>query len=81
MDKLHILTITLTPSSNPTIWTDNDLSKLIHGEVVVGYLLKSVKIDSERCSILNVYVIRPECLSSTHKIILLRYFITPIYNG
>jgi len=69
MNKLHMINIVLSSTNNPILWTDSDLSKLTRNEVVVGYLLKSAKIESDYRSILNLYIIDADQLLPTHKII------------
>jgi len=69
MSKLHILSVMLTSDNNPLKWTDKDLSRITNRHSIVGYLLKTVKINTESHSVLNIYVIKPELVSENDKVI------------
>lgn len=69
MNKLHILTITIMPDHNPSLWTDFDLARMTNNQVIVGYILKNASNNSVPKPILNLYIIKPDHLSMPEKII------------
>lgn len=69
MNKMHIITLLLTPTDNPLKWTDADLCRLTNDEAVVGYILKPIKIDTDIQSLLNLYVIDRDDVTELDKVI------------
>ena len=73
MSKLHIIIIILTQTNNPFKWTEEDLSRLTNNQVVVGYILKPIKLDTDLHSLLNLYVIDKKEIVESDKVIDLQF--------
>lgn len=69
MSKLRIVTILITPTNNPTKWTDFDLLRLTNNQTVVGYILKNESKTTTPQPVLNLYTINSNHLSEPDKII------------
>ena len=73
MSKLHIITVVLTSTDNPFTWTNTKLSQLTNNQVIIGYILKPIKLESNLQSLLNLYVIDEDSLSDSDKVIDLQF--------
>jgi|LGOV01.1.fsa_nt_gb hypothetical protein len=69
-EQFHIVQEILTTTNSPTTWTDISLSKKLKGEVVIGYLFKSIKSQFDTWTrVLNLYTISEEYLTNKRKVI------------
>lgn len=68
--KPRIVQFIITPDNNPSIWTDEIFTELIHGEVSIGYIfkIKQVTFDTP-VFILNLYTINPIYLETPDSVI------------
>jgi len=69
---MRIVSFTLTQNDNPFKWAESDLSRLTDNQVVVGYILRTIKIETEIASLLNLYVVDHDDVTDTNKIITLQ---------
>lgn len=62
----------LTPDSNPSAWSEEELSNSLQQEVIIGYIFKNIKTKFDiNTPVLNLYTIKEKYLENKNKIILL----------
>lgn len=57
VDRLKLKSIVLDLENNPVVWTPSKLTELVHGNVVVGCLVKNTSRTGDLTPVLNLYYI------------------------
>lgn len=69
VDRLTMKSFPLTIDDNPVRWTDEHFSNMLDGQVAVGCLVKNTSRQDDLKPVLNIYIISPNKVEDTSKII------------